>query len=579
MSVLASQSAQNPAHQKLKVLVIDDDHEDVDYLRRLLRRAGCQHDVLEANSIDQGLAQLELQPDVVLLDYFLGACTGLEFLERLEPGKAHPPIIMLTGADDCDVDHGALAGALADYLPKKNLDGGMLTRSLYYAHRDALRVRQLEYLAHYDPLTGLCNRRLFIDRLEHAFQNVKRHHYTGALLYIDIDGFKGVNDRLGHAAGDSLLKEVAERMRAVVRNADTAARLGGDEFVILLENITIAEAHWVAQKLLSVMDTPVLLGDSEIKCSLSIGLCAFSEESVSAHHILVNADRALYQAKIIGKHTYCSFNKRLMDSLAKQQRLESIVHQVVQNRQFELEYTPILASDAAALYALQLAVKFPLSDELEIEADNISDLIVSLGWMDLFQRVILEKCFDELLAQYHSKHQVTIPQVPIAIRLSAALTGLDELVGWMLPELRLRGLNPKLVIVELEERLIAKGGAAAIAALNKLAEAGVQLVLVDFGARGGSLQALTRIPLAAVSISQAWLNDAVGDPRQEAAISALQHFSKSLGINLLAWTQPGEVQPTTAQGILPIVRGTPSSIARALAEVETLLSQQREHQP
>ena len=487
------------ANQVLKVLVIDDDHEDVDYLRRLLSRAGCRHEILEANSLEQGLKSLDDEPDVVLLDYFLGANTGLDFLARLETGKRYPPIVMLTGADDADVNHGELSGVLADYLPKKNIDAGILTRAINYAHRDATRLRQLEYLAHYDPLTGLCNRRLFMDRFEHAFHNVRRHKTRGALLYIDIDGFKQINDELGHDAGDELLKQVGKRMIEIVRSTDSVGRLGGDEFVILLENITTAEAHWVAQKLLSTMDEPITLVDRSVRCSLSIGLCAFSDESASTHHILVNADRALYQAKVVGKHTYCSFNKRLVASLDEQQRLEAIVHEAIEAQQFKVIYQPRVAQGSRRIDSLAVQFRFPGIDHAVLPDSLLLKMIESLGWIESFQRMLIEKALTELAQQPWDT-----AQHPLAISLPTEAKNLDAFCRWLMERLVHFGINANHVELELKEEQLLDASDALLTALDEMRAMGCRMVLVDFGCGPCSLQSLVKVPLSAIVLSDVW---------------------------------------------------------------------------
>ena len=527
MHTVKGQPARDRASQALKVLVVDDDREDVDYLRRLLVRAGCQHEVYEANTVEQGLEQLTRQPDVVLLDYFLGTHTGMDFLARLDPTLRHPPIILLTGADDNEVDHSAFAGVLADYLPKRNIDSGVLTRSLYYAHRDATRVQQLEYLAHYDPLTGLCNRRLFMDRLEHAYQAVKRQQSTGALLYIDIDGFKQINDDLGHDVGDELLKRVAERMSAVVRSADTVARLGGDEFVILLEHISIAEAHWVAQKLLATMDEPIVLRTRSIQCSLSIGLCAFSRESPSPHHILVNADRALYQAKMIGKHTYCSFNKRLMDSLAQQQKLEAIVHEIVHNGNFELRYQPRTPVASSQWQSVGLEVRFGGLADTGFMQDDILQLIAALGWVELFQRAVIGKWLQEWR---HADKRLS--QCPVAIRLPNNIENLAGFCQWLLMELRGQGVGTEQLRVELDEALWLAADADARAALAALRDAGCGIALVEFGLEVGSLLCLANAPVTTLSLSPALPDRCGGIAKGGSMISALVQMARSMGIQV-----------------------------------------------
>ncbi|HVK98450.1 MAG TPA: EAL domain-containing protein [Dongiaceae bacterium] len=511
------------------MLLVDDDDEDLYYLKRLLKQSGRSHDVLEARNVDQAVEQLQQQPDLVLLDFYLGHQTAFDLLQRMQKSGCQLPVILLTGHDDAEIDQLALNKGIADYLPKRLVNPTILDRSIRYAHRDFQRLQQLEYLAHYDTLTGLCNRRLFMDRLQHAYENAKRHCTTGALLYIDVDGFKQINDDLGHATGDELLKVVAERMSLVVRSADTVARFGGDEFVILLENIGAPEAHRVAQKLLYAMEKPVPLRTGPVQCSLSIGLCGFSADSGSPDEILSSADRALYQAKLIGKHTYCSFNQRLMESLTRRTLIERLAQQAVDTGDFFLHYQPRMSSHSHHVAGFEALARWPRRENVELSPADFIPVLETLGLMDRFTQWVIDKA----LADF-PRLQKWAPGCVLSFNMSSSSFANDRVKDYLLQKVEKAGIDPTCIEVEVTESLFIERPESAVRILSELRAKGVRVALDDFGTGYSSLSYLNQLPIDTIKLDRQFLEQVPAVPRSTLLVATIVDLACNLELNVVA---------------------------------------------
>lgn len=284
-----------------RVLVVDDSEDDYHLVKSLLRRAAS--DAYETTWCpDPGRALADMIAglhDVYILDHHLVGTPGIELLEKAVAAGCAQPIVMLTGRDDATLDTMALHLGAADFVPKAELSPGLLERVLRYAMVHARTVQTMRHRALHDELTGLANRTLFLERLDRAVVQARRHReFAFALLYLDLDGFKPVNDDYGHAAGDTVLKAIAERLLEGRRETDTVARLGGDEFVILLPGLDRAEiATALAARMAERLADPIPAGDVTVRVGASIGIRLARGGQLDAAALLRDADAAMYSAK------------------------------------------------------------------------------------------------------------------------------------------------------------------------------------------------------------------------------------------------------------------------------------------
>ncbi|MEZ5508973.1 MAG: EAL domain-containing protein [Gammaproteobacteria bacterium] len=517
------------AKEVLTLLLVDDDLEDLFFLKRLLAKSGRRHSVIEARSVEQAVQQLQQMPDVVLLDYNLGGETGFDFLGQMQQAGCQLPVIMLTGLESDDLDQQALEQGVADFLLKSIVNPVTLDRSIRFAYRDFIRLQQLEYLAHFDTLTGLCNRRLFMDRLGHALDVIKRNDTTGAVLYIDIDGFKEINDEQGHAVGDELLAAVAQRMRETVRSSDTVARLGGDEFVILLENVSAAEAHLVAQKLLVAMESPLLLKQQQIHCSLSIGLCVFGANATSSDEILTSADRALYQAKAIGKHTYCSFNRNLMEALSRRMLIEQMAQDSVVRGDFYLCFQPRVCSQTLRVVGFETLARWPQRNGLQLSPADFIPVLKSMGLMDDFTRWVIDKA----LSDYQRLRQL-VPGCHLSINVSPSNFVSGHLQQYLVDQVASLQIDPAVIEIEVTESVFIERPDAAIGILDAWRRAGMRVALDDFGTGYSSLSYLSQLPIDTIKLDRNFLQDVPGSERSSLLVAAIVDLACKLNLNVVA---------------------------------------------
>ena len=305
----------------LKLLIIDDDPADREAYKRYLGQDVLhKYEFLESETLEDGLRTLlSEQPDCLLLDYQLPDGTGLELLEQLQEEAEHvpTPVVMLTGQGNHAIEAAVVQAGVQDYLVKDGFDSQALIRVVWYAierHRMVEKLhrakQEAQRLATHCSLTNLPNRYLVSDRLSTALSAAKRNGNRLAVLFLDLDRFKPINDTLGHDAGDQVLKVVAERLLARLRAADTAARLGGDEFIIILTTLTeTIGAARVAQSLLCILSEVIVVDGHEVYVSASIGIALYPNDGDTTESLLCSADAAMYRAKGLGGNSYQFYTK------------------------------------------------------------------------------------------------------------------------------------------------------------------------------------------------------------------------------------------------------------------------------
>jgi diguanylate cyclase (GGDEF)-like protein len=300
---------------RLRVLLVEDSEADYRATERLLVAA--QHvefSVERAQDLKDGLARLgEGAFDVCLLDQGLPDGDGLELMRAALRRPCRTPTIMLTGQSALKLDMEAMELGVADFLEKDRVDAVLLERTIRYALARQHHADHLSRLAQYDELTGLANRTLFRDRLDRALAWARRHERLAAVIILDLNGFKVVNDRLGHSAGDRLLGLMANRLTGRLRETDTVARLGGDEFAVVIENLAKPEhAALVARKLLDTVAPPLEIDGQTVTVTASLGVALYPKDSQDAASLIREADRAMYRAKSEGGNL-CRFASDQME--------------------------------------------------------------------------------------------------------------------------------------------------------------------------------------------------------------------------------------------------------------------------
>lgn len=399
-----------------------------------------------------------------------------------------------------------------------------------------LREEENIRLAYYDALTNLPNRRLLLDRLNHSIKLSQRSGSCVAIMFIDLDNFKSLNDSKGHAVGDLFLQQVAKRLQSSVRNYDTIARFGGDEFVIVLEelgtDIATAESSidTIAKKILKEINKPFNLNQHDHMCSPSIGIYIYTGDNLSVDEVLKRADSAMYQVKQSGRNNFKFYDASIQPTLDMLATLKSDLALALNYHQLEICYQPQVDISGKTIGAEALLrwhhptigaippVKFiPLAEE--------TGLIVAIGnW------VLQQACFQ--LKKWSEQPETA--HLRLAVNVSALQFSQRNFVDQVNEAIESSGCNPNLLMLELTESLVLKNVNEVVSKMNALKTRGVLLSLDDFGIGYSSLSLLKQLPLDELKIDRSFVSDALKHPDNAVIIQTIISMGENLGINVIA---------------------------------------------
>ncbi len=393
--------------------------------------------------------------------------------------------------------------------------------------------QQLSYQAFHDSLTGLANRALFRDRLEHAIARTARSEMRFAVLFIDLDDFKDVNDSLGHAAGDSMLRQMTHRLGEAVREEDTVARLGGDEFAILLESIdSDDEVITVADRIVMSAREPFEVGESVISSGLSIGIAIADASALSAEAVMRNADLALYEAKNLGKNRHALFAPAMHEQAVDRLQLSADLRDAIDQGQLLCHYQPIveLATDAVvgveALVRWQHPERGLLGPGQFIGLAEESGLIVPLGHEVLRMALAATAQWQRDIPGYD--------ELTLTVNLSARQVQEDTLVGEVREALAESGVRPSTLVLEITESMLLPGEGVTMERLRELADLGVRLFIDDFGTGYSSLSYLQQLPVHGIKLAREFVctlgTGSVNAPDGGNLVSTIRSIAETLGL-------------------------------------------------
>jgi len=531
------------------VLVVDDDP----MIRMLVSESLSQIGFVVEEAVDGRDAigfMGRCDPDIVLLDVLMPEMDGFDScreIRQLPQGK-HVPVLMMTGLDDIEsIDHAFEVGA-TDFITKP-LNYAILGHRVRYLLRTMQAFenvrksrKEIHHLAYYDALTNLPNRRLFGDRLQQAVESARRNEHLMAILFIDVDNFKRINDSYGHSIGDKVLRTVASQLVTCLRRCDSVgreyddedvsvARLGGDEFTILLERLDKAEdAARIAKRIIDSISVPFLLGDDEIVVTPSIGISVFPYDGDGVEDLVKNADTAMFHAKEKGRNNYQFYTNSMSATAFERLSMESAMRKALGNNEFQVYYQPKIDLRLDRVIGLEALIRWHHPEMGDVAPADFIPLAEETGLIVPIGEWVLR----HVCEQMSSWHQAGRAPLCVAVNLSACQfrqTMLRQLVRRILAESR---ISPAWLELELTESVIMDDIQTSSTVLKDLKKTGVRVSMDDFGTGYSSLSVLKRLPLDTLKIDQSFVRDITTDPDDAAIVDAIISLAHSLRLRVIA---------------------------------------------
>ena len=514
--------------------------DDEDLGRLLLSEAVAQFGLTvstHANGAAALAAALTADLAIVLLDVDMPGLDGYAVCRRLraEPRFANVPIVMVTGHEDSAAIDLAFAAGATDFISKP-VNWALLPRRLGYILRNAAAAERVERLAYYDPLTGLPNRQRCIETAEHLFTAAATDAEEVAILYLDLNSFKRINDTFGHAVGDAVLRVVAARLRhtleqfAGAHRHASVSRFGGDEFVILLRHPQArALALEVAQACVTAFKEAIAYEGLEFYSAPSIGLAVYPQDGRDVQTVLKHADTAMYQVKSGAVTAVAAYTPAMSSRLRDWLDLEARLRRALQENALNLLYQPKFRLSDGRVCGVEALLRWcdpehgEISPNRFIEIAEDSGLIIDMGaWVTRTACRQLRAWLDRGIA------------VPIAINVSGKELLHGDPARVIQAEAAAAGISPTLIEVEITETLLVKDSAAVRGALDALRQLGCRIALDDFGTGYSSLAYITRFPPDRIKIDKAFVSSVDRSPGDAAIASAILSLGKNLGVTVTA---------------------------------------------
>lgn len=389
----------------------------------------------------------------------------------------------------------------------------------------------LQHMTHHDALTDLPNRNLFLDRLQQALTRARWHNRLVAVIFLDLDRFKDINDKLGHAVGDQLLLQLSERLSNSVRDGDTIGRFGSDEFAILMDDID-SDKHMssLAKKLLDTLAQPFKIKKQELFVTASIGVSIYPNDGEDAETLLRNADIAMYRAKELGKNNYQFYSDNLSAQVFERLTLENHLRRAVEQNEFILYYQPQLDARKQRITGVEALLRWHHPDLGLVSPNNFIPHLEETGLIEQVGDWLLETA----CRQSREWHDAGWSYVHMSVNISGRQFNNPNFISSVHNIISTTNINPEFLELEITESVLMRNASATINALHSLKELGVRFAIDDFGTGYSSLSYLRRFPIDTIKIDRSFIHDVTDNPDDAAIASAIIVMAQSLSLNVIA---------------------------------------------
>jgi diguanylate cyclase (GGDEF)-like protein len=526
---LILQGAQN-INQEVTILIVDDEIPIRHLMSLLLRDFGT---IEMAETGEEALEKVNsLNPDLVILDVQMPGMNGYEVCAKIRANDktSSIPVVFLTANSSNEDEERGLEVGATDFI-RKPISPKIVSARISNILKLQQAARNLERAAHYDLLTGLPNRVLLSDRLSQAMVQCQRRKKSLAVAYLDLDGFKVINDTYGHSEADELLIAVSERMKDVLRKGDTLARIGGDEFVAVLVDLAkFTDCKPALERLLKAAAEPVNVGDAIVQVSVSIGVTVYPQDDIDADKLMRHADQAMYVAKQTGKNRYHLFDTKLDKEMAVQLERIAIIRSAMDRREFVLFYQPKVNMNTGEVIGVEALIRWQHPDR---------GLVPPLDFLPVIEGHAIslelgEWVIDTTLSQIDQWRNTGV-NLPISVNISAyqlQQRNFPNRLATLLaghPE-----VNPHYLELEILETGVLSDISQVLDAMNACHDLGVRFALDDFGTGYSSLTYLKRLPASMVKIDQSFVRDMLIDSNDRAIVEGVIGLSKAFKIEVIA---------------------------------------------
>jgi diguanylate cyclase (GGDEF)-like protein len=517
------------------ILLVEDNPGDVRLVEELLREAWLvTGSINHVSSVEDAIGRVAKDvPACILLDLSLPDAQGLGTLERVRDAYPSVPIVVLTGTDDEAQAVQAVQEGAQDYLVKGQVDGHLLGRAIRYAIERKFAEVQLSHQALHDPLTGLANRALLMERLAQALARTERRPSSVAVLFLDIDRFKTINDNFGHEVGDSVLACIGDRLRKALRPEDVASRFGGDEFVVLCEDLE-DDRHVVtiANRIGRSISEPISLEAGEVVVTTSIGIAAARGIADRPEVLLRDADAAVYRAKERGRDRLEFFDQRMRARLLSRSRRETELRHAIDAGELRLHYQPLVVMDDLRVERVEALVRWEHPRRGLLLPREFIPVAEETGFIvDLGSWVLREACCQTVRWEHAFPDQRS---TSIAVNVSPRQLDHPDFEDTVWQIVEETGAEPKNLWFEITETAFMDPAPPVLEMLGRLRELGIHLAIDDFGTGYSSLSHLRQFRIDELKVDQTFVQGLERDAEDSSIVAAVVNLAHNLGLSAVA---------------------------------------------